>query len=112
MDALAPEAPAEDHGAILREFLAANCTRLHQRLQRHLRCPDLASDSLHDAWLRLGEMSVSTPVQNPEAQVYRVACNVAMVRLNSSRWAELARHFAQVSFRTCTSCYEGHCLTL
>lgn len=85
MDAAAPEAPAEDHGAILCEFLAANYTRLHQRLQRHLRCPDLASDSLHDAWLRLGEMSVSGPVQNPEAYVYRVACNLAMDRLRSNR---------------------------
>ncbi|QOF79720.1 RNA polymerase sigma factor [Variovorax sp. 38R] len=85
MEAVAPEAPAENHGAVLREFLAANYTRLRQRLQRHLGCPDLASDCLHDAWLRLGEMTVSEPVQSPEAYVYRVACNLAMDRLRSNR---------------------------
>jgi RNA polymerase sigma factor (sigma-70 family) len=94
MDAVAPEAPAEDPGAVLREFLAANYARLHQRLQRHLRCPDLASDCLHDAWLRLGEMNVSVPVQNPEAYVYRVACNLAMDRLRSNR----AWQYADVAF--------------
>ncbi|MGJ7544781.1 RNA polymerase sigma factor [Variovorax sp. LT1R16] len=75
----------EDCGAALREFLAANYTRLHQRLLCHLGSPDLASDCLHDAWLRLGEMNVSEPVQNPEAYVYRVACNLAMDRLRSNR---------------------------
>lgn len=84
-DAVAPETPVEDHGAVLRECLAANYARLRQRLQRHLGCPDLASDCLHDAWLRLGEMNVSEPVQSPEAYVYRVACNLAMDRLRSNR---------------------------
>ncbi len=84
-DTVVPEPPSEDHGAVLREFLASNYTRLHQRLQRYLGCPDLASDSLHDAWLRLGEMNVPETVQSPEAYVYRVACNVAMDRLRSNR---------------------------
>ncbi|MGJ7543786.1 RNA polymerase sigma factor [Variovorax sp. LT1R16] len=86
MDAAATETPAEeDHGAVLREVLASNYQRLHQRLLRHLGCPDRASDCLHDAWLRLGEMHVSEPVQSPEAYVYRVACNLAMDRLRSNR---------------------------
>ncbi len=85
MDAVVPAPPAEDHGAVLREFLASNYARLHQRLQRHLGCPDLASDCLHDAWLRLGEMGVAEPVHSPEAYVYRVACNLAMDRLRSHR---------------------------
>lgn len=85
MDAVFLETPAEDHGAALREFLASNYTRLHQRLKRHLGCSDQASDCLHDAWLRLGEMTLSEPVQSPEAYVYRVACNVAMDRLRSNR---------------------------
>lgn len=75
----------EDHGAELREFLTANYKRLHQRLARHLGCSDLASDCLHDAWLRLGDTAISEPVQSPEAYVYRVACNLAMDRLRSNR---------------------------
>jgi RNA polymerase sigma factor (sigma-70 family) len=65
----------------LRDWLAANYAGLHRRLLRHLGCPDQASDCLHDAWLRLGETSVSATVHNPEAYVYRVACNVAIDRL-------------------------------
>ena len=68
----------------LQAWLAANYRRLHQRLLHQLRCPDLASECLHDAWLRLGETSVAA-VQNPEAYVYRVACNVAMDRMRSNR---------------------------
>ncbi|ODU19171.1 sigma-70 family RNA polymerase sigma factor [Variovorax sp.] len=83
----------------LQAWLAANYRRLHQRLLHQLRCPDLASECLHDAWLRLGETSVAA-VQNPEAYVYRVACNVAMDRMRSNRpWhcvedadSELAQH--------------------
>lgn len=76
---------ASDLSPGLQTFLAANYVRLHRRLLRHLGCPDLASDCLHDAWLRLGEMNASEPVQNPEAYVYRVACNLAMDRLRSAR---------------------------
>ncbi|MGJ7542478.1 RNA polymerase sigma factor [Variovorax sp. LT1R16] len=72
-------------GILLRGVLAANYSSLHRSLLRHLGCPDLASDCLHDAWLRLGEMNVSEPVQSPEAYVYRVACNLAMDRLRSNR---------------------------
>ncbi len=68
----------------LQAWLAANYRRLHQRLVRQLRCPDLASECLHDAWLRLGETPVAS-VQNPEAYVYRVACNVAMDRMRGNR---------------------------
>lgn len=79
-----------DHGTVLRDVLTANYTRLHRRLLRHLGCPDLASDCLHDAWLRLGETSIAAQVQSPEAYVYRIACNLAMDRLRSDK----ARQFA------------------
>jgi RNA polymerase sigma factor (sigma-70 family) len=72
-------------GIVLRDFLAANYKHLHRRLLRHLGCPDQASDCLHDAWLRLGDMTVSVAVQSPEAYVYRVACNVAIDRLRGHR---------------------------
>ncbi|MDC8757691.1 RNA polymerase sigma factor [Janthinobacterium fluminis] len=73
-------------GIVLREFLAANYARLHRRLMRNLGCQDLASDCLHDAWLRLAGMSVPMSVQNPNAYVYRVACNVAMDQLRG-KWS-------------------------
>ncbi|WP_447774160.1 RNA polymerase sigma factor [Variovorax boronicumulans] len=72
-------------GSAMREYLAKNYSRLHQRLLRHLGDPDLASDSLHDAWLRLGDMAATVVVQSPEAYIYRTACNVAMDRLRRDR---------------------------
>lgn len=69
----------------LQGFLAANYDHLKRRLLRHLGCPDMASDCLHDAWLRLGDIEVRAAVQNPEAYVYRVACNVATDRMRSNR---------------------------
>lgn len=91
-----PEAAAGDEAAnepldeaqrrvALQTFIAAHYERLRQRLLRHLGCPALASECLHDAWLRLGEMDVRAAVQNPEAYVYRVACNAAMDRMRSHR---------------------------
>jgi|GEM_PF-295454 RNA polymerase sigma factor (sigma-70 family) len=85
-DALAAE-PFGEHGPgiVLRDFLAANYARLHRRLLRNLGCADLASDCLHDAWLRLADASTPVSVQNPNAYVYRVACNVAMDQLRGKR---------------------------
>jgi RNA polymerase sigma factor (sigma-70 family) len=74
-----------DPGVMLRDFLASNYVHLHRRLLRHLGCPDQASDCLHDAWLRLGEVCVSAAVQNPEAYIYRVACNAAIDHLRGYR---------------------------
>ena len=85
-DALAAESIRENGpGIVLRDFLAANYARLHRRLLRNLGCADLASDCLHDAWLRLADASTPVSVQNPNAYVYRVACNVAMDQLRGKR---------------------------
>jgi RNA polymerase sigma factor (sigma-70 family) len=80
----------EDRGAAgigpdLQVFLVANYARLHRRLMHHLGCPDLASDSLHDAWIRLGDRASAQAAQSPEAYVYRVACNAATDRLRADR---------------------------
>lgn len=72
-------------GDALRDCLATNYDRLHRRLLRFLGCPDQASDCLHDAWLRLGDMRASAAIHNPEAYVFRVACNVAIDRLRGLR---------------------------
>lgn len=69
----------------LQGFLCANYEALRRRLTRHLGCPDMAGECLHDAWLRLGHLEVQAPVQNPSAYVYRVACNVAMDRMRGNR---------------------------
>lgn len=78
--------PVAGNGLLLRDVLAANYQRLHRRLQRHLGCADQASDSLHEAWLRLCDMRLPSAVQNPEAYVYRVACNAAIDQLRNHRW--------------------------
>jgi len=100
LDVLATDTPADqDHTIVLREFLASNYQRLHTRLLRHLGCPDLASDCLHDAWLRLGEIDVSEPVHNVEAYVYRVACNLAMDVLRSrGRWQSASEVETELAF--------------
>lgn len=86
VEEFAGEACSEhDQGIVLRDFVAANYARLHRRLMRNLGCPDLASDCLHDAWLRLAGANTPVSVQNPNAYVYRVACNVAMDYLRGKR---------------------------
>jgi RNA polymerase sigma factor (sigma-70 family) len=74
-----------DQGAVLRDCLTANYDRLHRRLLRYFGCPDQASDSLHDAWLRLGDMEMPATVSYPEAYIYRMACNLALDRIRNSR---------------------------
>lgn len=69
----------------LQGFLCANYEGLRRKLTRHLGCADMASDCLHDAWLRLGDLEVRSPVQNPNAYIYRVACNAAMDRMRGDR---------------------------
>ena len=75
-------------GIVLRDFVAANYARLHRRLMRNLGCPDLASDCLHDAWLRLGALAAgdgAALAHSPVAYVFRVACNAAMDSLRRNR---------------------------
>lgn len=90
-------AAVDDRAAALRDFLASNYDRLHQRLQRYLGSPDLASDSLHDTWLRLGEMTVPDTILSPGAYIYRVACNLAMDRLRHNRlWQSVGDADAEI----------------
>ncbi|MGJ7610305.1 MULTISPECIES: RNA polymerase sigma factor [unclassified Variovorax] len=69
----------------LQAFLCADYEGLRRKLTHHLGCADMASECLHDAWLRLGHLAVRSPVQSPSAYIYRVACNVAMDRMRSNR---------------------------
>ena len=79
-----------DVRACLSDFLVANYARLIGRLRARLGCEDLASDSLHDAWLRLADGSAPEPggaagVVNPGAYLFRMACNIAIDRLRAEQ---------------------------
>lgn len=78
---------ARPRALCLGEFVAANYGRLMQALRGHLGCPDLAADSLHDAWLRVAEggAAPAPAVLNPGAYVFRMACNIAIDRLRAER---------------------------
>ena len=83
---------APGQGARLQAVLEGNYAALHRRLARHLGCAELASDSLHDAWLRLGRLAAGEAdadgaalAHSPVAYVFRVACNAAMDSLRRNR---------------------------
>ncbi|MNR77985.1 putative RNA polymerase sigma factor FecI [compost metagenome] len=83
----------------LRSVLVSNYDYLHRRLLRYLGCPEQASDSLQDTWLRLGEMKLPASIKSPEAYVYRVACNLAIDELRSYRpWQYSADSEASMSY--------------
>lgn len=78
-------APTGKFVPTLREVLASNYVLLQGRLRRRLGSADLASECLHEAWLRLGDASVPASIRHPQAYVYRVACNVAVDMLRAQR---------------------------
>lgn len=80
----------ETSGRALRDVLIANYEKLSRQLALRLGCPDLARDCLHDAWLRLGDITLSPAIQRPDAYILRVACNLAFNRLRGSRPEQLA----------------------
>ncbi|WP_071323866.1 sigma-70 family RNA polymerase sigma factor [Janthinobacterium sp. 1_2014MBL_MicDiv] len=78
-------ASAPGPGAQLQAVLESHYAGLHRRLTRHLGCAELASDSLHDAWLRLGAGNGAPLAHSPVAYVFRVACNAATDSLRRNR---------------------------
>lgn len=62
---------------ILRGSLIESYTRLRDRLAIRLSSQDLASEALHETWLRLVDGSDLAPVANPDAYLYRAALNSA-----------------------------------
>jgi RNA polymerase sigma-70 factor (ECF subfamily) len=71
--------------AALNAFIARHYEQLARRLTWHLGCPDLARDSLHEAWLHLADKDAFASVSNPAAYIYRVACNVATDSMRANR---------------------------
>ncbi|WP_241116586.1 RNA polymerase sigma factor [Achromobacter xylosoxidans] len=78
---------ADDDNAVamLRCHLEQHYDTLQRRLAKRVGCADLASECLHDAWLRLGERVLPRVIRDPGAFVYRVACNAALDRLRGER---------------------------
>lgn len=63
--------------AHLRRSLVERYKQLKSRLTQKLGSASLASDALHETWMRLGQGGDLEPVKNPEAYVYRAALNTA-----------------------------------
>lgn len=71
--------------AALRRLLLDRYDHLRASLTRRLGSSDLASDALHDAWLRLAKAEAVGPVSNPSSYLYRVLLNVAHDRQTVER---------------------------
>lgn len=69
----------------LRQILLSDYNDLKTRLTRRLGSAELASDVLHDTWLRLGQASLAGPVQKPRPYLFRMAQNIALKRLERER---------------------------
>ncbi|WP_296560727.1 sigma-70 family RNA polymerase sigma factor [Pigmentiphaga sp.] len=69
--------PSPDTAAQLRVHLVQHYAPLHRRLTRRLGCADLATECLHDTWLRLTR-PVAGEVASADAYVFRMACFLAM----------------------------------
>jgi RNA polymerase sigma factor (sigma-70 family) len=68
----------EDAQPILLSYLNRRYANLKVRLTRMLGNADLASDALHDTWLRLQSKDDQRPMQSPGAYLVRMAVNIAV----------------------------------
>lgn len=64
----------------LKDLLLADYNDLDRRLARRLGSADLASDVLHETYLRLEGTSEIGPVRSPKAYLFRIALNIAYDR--------------------------------
>jgi RNA polymerase sigma-70 factor, ECF subfamily len=77
----------------LRELLIRDYLKLRDRLMRRFGSTDLATEILHETYLRLGvvDLAASRKITNPDAYLYRTALNVAAdVRDQDRRWVDKA----------------------
>jgi RNA polymerase sigma factor (sigma-70 family) len=76
---------------MLRQLLLRDYAKLRDRLMRRFGSTDLATEILHDTWLRLEASEASGPVLNPVAYLYRMALNVAADSKKADhRWVDKA----------------------
>ncbi len=69
----------------LRALLAERYEDLKISLTRQLGSEELASECLHETWLRLNRQDEAGPMPSPRAFVFRVATNIAKDRLRAER---------------------------
>jgi len=72
---------ADSYRSSLRQLLAVGYKDLRQRLARRLGSAELASEALHETWLRLDSgRSDATVIDRPNDYIFRVALNIASDR--------------------------------
>ena len=76
---------AETTWAALRGLLIERYEDFSVRLARRLGSEELASESLHETWLRLQRQGNAGDLQSPSAFVFRVAVNIARDHLRAER---------------------------
>lgn len=64
----------------MRAILESGYQRFRERLRRRLGSDALATEVLHETWLRIGRMGDVGLVQRPESYLFRMALNVAADR--------------------------------
>jgi RNA polymerase sigma-70 factor (ECF subfamily) len=67
----------------LRQTFQIGYAELKARLARQLGSQELATEALHETWLRIEKLEDRAPVDNPRAYVYRAALNTAFNLLKS-----------------------------
>jgi RNA polymerase sigma-70 factor (ECF subfamily) len=66
-------------------YLTRHYASLKQYLTRKLGNADLASDALHDTWLRLKDKDEQRQMESPGAYLVRIATNIAVDRQRQQR---------------------------
>jgi len=68
---------ANSNRPLLRQLLIAGYTDIRRRLTRRLGSEELASEALHEAYLRLDGAGDAAVVHRPRDYIFRVALNIA-----------------------------------
>ena len=90
---------AESAGASLRKLLVSSYEGLKQRLAARFGSVDVATEVLHETWLRLDKMADTGAVREPHSYLYRMAVNVAIDRHRAdARWINKAQIEALLRF--------------
>jgi RNA polymerase sigma-70 factor (ECF subfamily) len=76
---------AETNRTTLRAALAEDYEGLYRRLRKRLGSADLASEALHETFLRVDQVTGTVPVHRPKDYLFRIAVNIATDRRRAER---------------------------
>ena len=83
---------AQGDRVLLRQWLVSSYDELKRRLVRRLGSDDVATEVLHETWLRLGQVGEVGVICKPQSYLYRMALNVAVDRGRAeTRWIKRAQ---------------------